>query len=106
MGIYKKFLIVSASFIVFFLSGIGAINYFIDPGNQFFRSHSFEAKIANILLTEKEVMVRANYNERALQKLMIEKLASRPEIFVLGSSHSMPISTDIYFKGKGGSQKF
>ena len=96
-SIYKRYFISYLFFIAFALCSIMTFNFYIDPANFFFNSHSFESKLANILLSNKDAMIRNNYNDRSFHKLMIEKLQKRPEVLVLGSSHTMPIR-HIYFK--------
>lgn len=91
-NIYKKTLIGFLCTVFFLLFFIMGFNYFVDPGNQFFRSATVENKMASALLQNKKVIVQANYNERLLQKILIEKMSMRPDIFVLGSSHIMPLT--------------
>ncbi len=92
MTLYKKFLIRSSCLIIVFLGSILVINYYGDPGNQFYRSKKFENEIATHLLLGKQWMVNSNFNERSLQKLMIGNLKTPPEILVFGSSHTHPIT--------------
>lgn len=92
MIVYKKYFFQSFSIIFLFLATVLMINYYVDPGNQFFRSQSLEVRIATKLLAQQEVMIHTNYNERALQKIMLESLTKCPEILVLGSSRVMQIS--------------
>ena len=77
-------------------------NYFVDPGNQFSHGKLIEQKMVDALLADKKVIVEANYNERLLQKMMIEKMTRSPDVFVLGSSHIMaltqqPFNTESFF---------
>jgi hypothetical protein len=96
MRIYKKTFILFFFLLGFFLLGIIAFNYYVDPANQFYRAHQFTEKLASLLLDKKEVLIGTNYNERLLQKKMLEKIPVQPEILVLGSSHSIAITQDFF----------
>ena len=70
--IYKRFIFYFfISFSVALLS-IMTFNYFVDPGNQFSHGKLIEQKMVDALLADKKVIVEANYNERLLQKMMID----------------------------------
>ncbi|OGT25451.1 MAG: hypothetical protein A3I77_03940 [Gammaproteobacteria bacterium RIFCSPLOWO2_02_FULL_42_14] len=71
-------------------------NYWVDPGNQFSHGAEVEQKMSKALLKNQSMIVQANYNERLLQKIMLEKLPVAPDIFVLGSSHIMPLSHTVF----------
>lgn len=94
--IYKKFITIFSVSVISILLIIMAFNYFIDPGNQFSHGASVEHKMAAALLANKKIVVQANYNERLLQKIMIEKMKFVPDIFVLGSSHIMPLTHNSF----------
>ncbi len=95
MIIYKKSFMTIISLTLLSILSILAINYYIDPANQFFLARSFDENIANILLDNKVVMLRSNYNERLFKKVMLAKLSARPDVLVLGSSHVMSIDHDL-----------
>lgn len=96
MIIYQKIFYALIGLIFIFLSGVLAINYFVDPANQFFHSRAFENKVAELLLSKKEVMIRSNYNARFLKKIILSKLIKQPDVLILGSSRVMSISHDLF----------
>jgi len=73
------------------------VNYFGDAANIFKRD--YEKNIANYILKGKNVTNITNYNERLLQKNLINNSSICPEIVVVGASASMLINSS-YFKGK------
>lgn len=89
---YKIFFITFVSLLLAVISFIMLVNYFIDPANQFFYSRTYETKIANLLLNKNDIIINNNFNDRFLQKTMLERLPVQPEILILGSSHTMPLS--------------
>lgn len=95
-AVYKKSVFTVLFLTLLALLSIIIFNYFIDPGNQFFRAAPLEKAIAQALLDKKKVMFHTNYNDRGVQKLVLEKWDKRPEILVIGSSRSMPISHNAF----------
>lgn len=94
--LYKKFVIRFFGIMVCLLLAMMLFNYFVDPGNQFAHSALIEHNIATKLLANKKVIVQANYNERLLQKIMIQNMTVSPDVFVLGSSHIMALTHDSF----------
>src|SRR3990167_2758441 len=90
--IYQRFLITFIFSVGILLGFIMVFNFFVDPGNEFFHGAVIERKMAQALLQNKSVIVQSNYNERLLQKMMLQKLSFRPDILILGSSHIMPLT--------------
>lgn len=70
-------------------------NYFVDPGNIFYKHGFYERGVAAIISSGKNVENLANYDERLLQKFYIDKLKKEKELVILGSSRAMQISSDI-----------
>lgn len=91
---YKKNFFIILILISSLLLLIMLANYFIDAANQFYHSNHYEEIIANNLLHETSVAVQENCNDRLLQKIMLKRLKNKPDILILGSSHSLPISHD------------
>jgi hypothetical protein len=71
-----------------------AVNYFGDAANLF--SDSYEKTIAENLLSGKNVTNVYNYNERLLQKQLINGSPVCPEVLVIGSSRAMLINSDYF----------
>jgi len=67
-----------------------AINAVSDPG-QVISGHAYERRVADILLSGRHAAGVWAYDDRAVQRLYAEGLASAPEVLVLGSSRVMPI---------------
>ena len=90
--LYTKYVLIFFVLTTVLFVSVLLFNYLVDPGNQFAHGTVIEQKMVNALLKGESVSVEANYNERLLQKIMIEKLSYSPQIFVLGSSHIMPLT--------------
>lgn len=73
------------------------VNYFGDVANLF--SQGYEKEIAYSMLKGKNVTNVYNYNERLLQKFLINNSSSCPEVLIIGSSRVMLINSS-HFKGK------
>jgi hypothetical protein len=73
-----------------------SVNYIGDAANLF--SINFEKDVAKILLDGYHVANLYNYDERLLQKHLIEQQKSVPDIIVLGSSRVMTIGTKYFSK--------
>jgi hypothetical protein len=73
-----------------FLMTAAAANYWVDPAQLFHQG--YEAQLAKMLGAGKNVAVRPNYDERLLQKLLVEGARNVPDIVTLGSSRSMQVT--------------
>jgi hypothetical protein len=73
------------------------VNYFGDPANLF--KKDYEKNIANNVLKGNNVTNITNYDERLLQKYLINNSSFCPDVLVVGASTSMLINS-TYFKGK------
>jgi len=82
-------------FLLPILCVIIGFNYFIDPAN-IFRSEKYYKEVVGVLLKGKNVANIMNYDERLLQKEYINGISKRKEIFVLGSSRVMQISSSVF----------
>lgn len=80
------------------LGTIAGVNYGVDPSQEF-RGGSFEHKLADLLLHGQNATNVLNYNDRLLQRFVIEKLDKAPDTIVVGSSRSMPLSADDFPDG-------
>jgi hypothetical protein len=74
------------------------LNYYIDPAN-IFSSEKYTKGIAAIILKGHNVENISNYDERMLQKQVLNKITKAPDVVVLGSSRVMEIGSD-FFPGK------
>jgi len=90
----KKLLIKILLFLPILLLIVG-FNYFVDPAS-IFKSKVYYTKIATILLKGNNVANLSNYDERLLQKELINNLTKRKNIIVLGSSRVMQIKSCIF----------
>lgn len=70
------------------------MNYYEDP-SQLFREQ-YERGLAKLLLSGKNAAGVADYDERKLQKYLIEGQTAPADIVVLGSSRSMQISSEWF----------
>jgi hypothetical protein len=73
------------------------VNYFGDAANLF--SMDYEKKIANEILKGHHVTNITNYDERLLNKYLVNNSKSCPEVLVLGSSRVMLINSS-HFAGQ------
>ncbi len=74
--------------LVLFVSGM---NYIVDPA-RYFHVGMYEWKMADILLHGKNVATPSFFNDRRLQKYIIEGFHEKKDVLVLGSSRTMLIS--------------
>ena len=77
---------------------IAVVNFTVDPANLY-SGDAYITGIAKIMLSGKNVANVENYDERLLQKKYIEGLRQAKDVIVLGSSHSMRVSS-AQFPGK------
>jgi hypothetical protein len=94
MSFRKYFYSVLGLSMVFFIV-IGIFNYKIDPGN-IFGNETYIKGVGDILLSGKNVANVQNYDERLLQKYVIENTNDNKDVIVLGSSRTMAISEDYF----------
>lgn len=90
----KKFIISNVIFVTFILSILICVNYFGDSAKIF--DSSYEKKISKILLKNQNVTNILNYDERVLQKYLINSFKSSKDIIVLGSSRVMMINSNHF----------
>lgn len=84
---------ITALFLPLFLLLV-VVNYFGDAAKLF---HSdYEKKIASIINSGAYVTNIENYDDRILQKELIQGFIESPEIIVIGSSRTMLISKDLF----------
>lgn len=76
------------------LLAVVGVNYFGDAANLF--SDSYETNVASEIAKGNNVTNILNCDERDLQRLIIEKLKTCPEIVVLGSSRIMEIRESMF----------
>jgi hypothetical protein len=76
---------------------VSFVNYLGDPANIF--KKDYEKNVANDILKGKIVTNLTNYNERLLQKYLINNPSFCPDVLVIGASRSMLINS-TYFKGE------
>jgi hypothetical protein len=75
------------------------VNYFVDPGNLF--KEGLESDISNCLIKGQNVTNIDNFDERILQKKLIESEEfTKYDIIVLGSSRSLLINSSYFNKSK------
>lgn len=88
------------SLLVPILACVGVVNFWGDPAHVFHATalgqYEFEEKIADFLISRKNVTNISNYNERITQKLTIEHQTEKKDIVVIGSSRSMAIRSSVF----------
>lgn len=93
----KKFIIKTSVFAIVILTLLISVNYWGDAAKIFHTG--YERNIADIIYTNKNATNISNYDERILQKELINKIKSKPDILILGSSRTMLINSS-YFEDK------
>ncbi|MES2284303.1 MAG: hypothetical protein V4547_01360 [Bacteroidota bacterium] len=89
----KNFFFVLMPFFLF----VVLVNYFGDAAHLF--SNKYVEQISENLLVGKNVTNISNYDERLLEKYLINNKSTCPEVVVLGSSRTMLINSN-YFKNQ------
>ena len=74
------------------------VNLFVDPAHLF-NSEAYVGRVAAILLKGKNVAGLSNYDERLLQKIVIENRENEIDTIVMGSSRAMILSNDLLHDG-------
>ncbi len=77
------------------LSCAALFNFIVDPAHLFGRGQ-YETGVAAYLLNGKNVANIGNYDERLLQRIIIENDKKSRDVIVLGSSRSMQIGLDLF----------
>ena len=93
----KKFILKTSIFAIVILTLLMSVNYWGDAAKIFHTG--YERNIANIIYSSKNATNISNYDERILQKELINKIKSKPDILILGSSRTMLINSS-YFEDK------
>ena len=86
----KKILLISTPLMILLV----VINYFIDPAKIY--DSKYEKKISNILINGNFVTNINNYDERILQKEIINSMRNPKEVLVFGSSRTMLINSSFF----------
>lgn len=74
------------------------VNYFGDAARLF--HHDYEIKMADILLSGKNVTNVDNYDERLFQKEIVLNKGVNPDVVVIGSSRAMFINSSFFSNSK------
>jgi hypothetical protein len=93
----QKFIIKTLVFAIVMLILLVSVNYWGDAAKIFHTG--YEKNIAKIIFTNKNVTNISNYDERILQKELINKIKSNPDVSIIGSSRTMLINSS-YFENK------
>lgn len=93
--LYKRYIILSLFLVFCILGTIAAFNYAIDPGNLFGKDQMLK-RCGDWLLEGRAVAVTQNYDERLLQKYLIEHDKQSYDVIVIGSSRSMGIGRALF----------
>lgn len=93
----KKFIFKTSLFSLLIFTLLTSVNYFGDGAKLF--HPGYENKIVDILFSSYNATNISNYDERILQRELINKIKENPDVVVLGSSRSMLINS-TYFKDK------
>lgn len=90
----KKFIYKASLCTIVVLIVLVSVNYLGDAAKLF--GSDYEKGIAAILLNGENVTNISNYDERKLQKELIENLKKSPDIVILGSSRTMLINNEYF----------
>lgn len=97
-NIYSNQLTKLIFIIILLIILVSLFNYFYDGGNEFYHAQHMNEQISTALVDNKSVLVCSNYNDRAVQLKMLENLKHRPQILILGSSRTLPITQQLFNK--------
>jgi len=89
----KRFLVHLGLFFLPALVVVIGVNYTVDPASVF---HDVETEIARKLASGHNVAVYVNYNERLMQKQLIELLPHTPSTLLLGSSRMLLLGRNYF----------
>ncbi|MBR2214461.1 MAG: hypothetical protein IJ849_01725 [Selenomonadaceae bacterium] len=96
---YRRFVVAVGLFATLQLLLVGSFNYFVDPVGLFANASQF-ATVVQAMRAGDIVAVHENYNERVLQKYILENMTSDYDVVVFGSSRSMMINANVMPVGK------
>lgn len=94
----KKFIYKTTIFSVLTLLFLVSVNYWGDSAKIF--HPSYEKKIADIIFKNQNATNIINYDERILQKELINRLHTNPDVLILGSSRTMLINSTFFGEKK------
>ncbi len=94
---YKRYVIWSLAITFCLLGAVAIFNYAIDPGNIFGKDRMLKC-CGDWLLDGHAVAVTQNFDERLLQKYLIENDDHSYDVITLGSSRSMGIGQELFPK--------
>lgn len=94
----KKFIHKTTIFSVFTLLFLVSVNYWGDSAKIF--HPGYEKKIADIIFKNQNATNISNYDERILQKELINRLHTNPDVLILGSSRTMLINSTFFGEKK------
>ena len=69
---------------------MATVNYIVDPA-LVLHDGKFESEIAQAILNNKDVSLTTNYNERKVQRFIIQGITESPDGIIVGSSRVMKI---------------
>lgn len=92
---YKRYVIGTLGLVFCLLGMVAGFNYAMDPGNLF-RKDQILKRCGDWLLEGRAVAVTQNYDERLLQKYLIEHDKQSYDVVVIGSSRSMGIGGELF----------
>ena len=94
---YKRYswLVIGGAVVV--LLAVAGFTYRIDPGNIF--RNALVETCGKWLLEGHDVSITQNYDERLLQKYLIENDVRNYEVLVFGSSRTMDIGDNLFLQG-------
>lgn len=92
---FSNFLYAAGAVFATLLMLVAVVNYYYDPAN-IFGDRTYEAGVARLLSEGKDVANVTDYDERLVQKFFVERLQSRRDVLILGSSRSMNLGSDLF----------
>ncbi|AEF99601.1 hypothetical protein [Methylomonas methanica] len=95
---FSNFLVSAGVIFTLSLATVAGINYHYDPAN-IFSDRTYEAGVGRLLSEGKDVGNVTDFDERLVQKFFAERLKSRRDVLVIGSSRAMNLESK-HFSGK------
>ncbi|MBF0331759.1 MAG: hypothetical protein HQL17_07455 [Candidatus Omnitrophica bacterium] len=90
-----RFVIRAGLFLLSLLCMIGLTNFFVDPSHVY-GDGSYERGIAEILASGKNVANVVDFDQKLVQRILIEKRRMPSDVVIIGSSRSMQIGSNIF----------
>jgi hypothetical protein len=74
---------------------LSLVNWYVDPG-LVFKAHTYEDQLSDTLLSNKNAVINTNFNDRILERDLVNKLKIKPKTIILGTSRIMELEKNFF----------